>query len=238
MRLLVTFTAIITLGSACKNGAAPAAERPLGTDPVLAAHMTEHFLHIVRIRDAVSGGNYQATRTPARWLAEKGATSNVPHEWGPMVSKLREASAAVVEAGNLSEVAGAFGPVVHSCGDCHRQLVVTVELPGGVKAAAPVGDGFEQRMARHDWALKQMWFGLIAPNDDAWLSGATAVASDTLHPPKGPAMPSDAKELEAIADSLKELGGRAAAANTGQERAALYSDMLLKCVACHDQARR
>ena len=237
MRWSLGILCLLLVASGCKNGSVPKADPPTGSDPALASHMTEHFLHIVRVRDAVSTGNYEATRKPARWLAEKGASSSVPVEWAPMVADLRTSSAALDRAEDLSAVAAALGPVVQSCGDCHEQLAVTIEPPANVKKAAPVGDTFEERMARHAWALDQMWFGLVAPAPDAWMLGANAVAADTLHPPKGPAMPDDAAELEAIADSLKELAVVAQTAKNGKARANVYSDMLLKCVACHDHAR-
>lgn len=208
----------------------PAHEATEAQPDTTRAHMKDHFARAVAIRDAVVRGDYEATREPARWLAEHGAPKDIPDSWIQHVTELRVLSAALDEAENIEEVGRALGPVARSCGDCHAKLGVDISY---VVGSVPTGDAFEAEMQKHKWAADRLWKGLAIPHDLAWERGAEHIASAGLRPKTMSNDTAANKQVLALIARLTDLGRQARDAKDGAQRATLYGELLTTCGSCH-----
>jgi cytochrome c553 len=121
------------------------------------------------------------------------------------------------------------------CGQCHREQGHSLELRDvQVETHTPKSDQIGSRMFRHAWAAERMWEGLMAPSEQSWRAGSMALAHAPARAPKVPSpVPEDfALELSA----LRDLGLRASAAESLDERTDVYGLTIATCAHCHVNA--
>lgn len=217
-------------------GVASASGTPLptagGRHREVVAHMREHFLRVLAVRDAVIAGDLAAAREPARWLAEHGAPRDVPDPWIPYITDLRVLSAGLVEAESVGELARSVGVVAGTCQACHDGLSVRIEYLPGLPPRAQDPRG---RMHRHEWAMERLWNGLVMPNELAWERGAEALIESPFAPSFFLGDIETRTELAARSQQLQQLGQRAAEADK-LDRGRLYGELLTTCARCHQLA--
>jgi cytochrome c556 len=242
MRLLSIVGCVLLLGSCSKRAREadpgpvapppavepqPAAEAPIRSAGETKPHMAEHFIQVAVLRDAVVAGDYDATRAPARWLAEHGAPANVPDEWIEQVTNLKVVASGARDATDLAGVSAAVGELGHACASCHERLGAKVELV--TPPEAPVSGDVANHMQRHQWAADRMWDGLFAPSDDAWKRGAAAFYDAPLHR----ADLDDGHPRMSLAKRAHLIGKLAMTETDPLGRARAYGELVATCAGCH-----
>jgi hypothetical protein len=135
----------------------------------------------------------------------------------------------VVGATDLETAAKGLANLGNACGKCHAQMGIQMEL--SAKDPPPEAEDAQSHMQRHQWAVRRMWDGLIAPSDEAWKAGARLLQEAPLTVASGTA--SEAKEGQGIADQVHGLGSAALAQTVPDERAATYAALIYTCSKCH-----
>lgn len=190
-------------------------------------HMREQIKHAASLRDAVLSGDLMATRAPAKWLVDN-PPAGLATEAGELAA-MQAAAQKAYAAKSLPEVAFAVGELSASCGQCHAKLDGGVQNPTPI--IPPVGEGVDRHMARHRWAMVQMWQGVVLPSDAAWTRGARSFDEAALHPVDltlvgaGPGS-------KALADQLHAAAKRAVATPSA-DRGAAFGQVLATCGECH-----
>ncbi len=196
----------------------------------LAAHMKEHFTRVTEVRDAVIMNDEKAAQEAANWIVEHEPARGLPQGWPPHVENMRSAAREALHAGSVDEAGLAVGRMARVCGECHQAMNAGLETPEA-GSAPMVSDQTKEHMQRHQWAIEQMWTGLVYPSEDAWRRGADALAFAALKPEEM-GRP-DAKEVSELADRVHTLGARGAATPGWDDRAQVYGTLLGTCIRCH-----
>ncbi|HLT37051.1 MAG TPA: hypothetical protein VK034_12220, partial [Enhygromyxa sp.] len=151
--------------------------------------------------------------------------------WQPHLARMQAAAAEAAKAEDLAAIASATGKVIETCGACHAAV------GGGPKFAdaspVPEGESSEARMQRHQWAAQRMREGMIGPSDERWQLGASAVSVAPPQPcpiESAEILPADVLQLR---ETIYEVGARAAATKTAEDRARVYGEYLSTCAGCH-----
>jgi cytochrome c553 len=201
-----------------------------GSEPIT-SFMLEHFMITAWVRDAIVDGNLERIRTPLRALAAYEYQTVAPGGWMQGISQLQAAARVTAEAHNLSAAASGIAGMARVCGDCHRaQGGPTVQHYRPDKKT-PKSDKMEGRMYRHAWAAERLWEGLTAPSDNAWEAGAAALSHAPVAVPKAkPALPAGVAEGLTL---VRQLGVRAEGAESSEQRAEIYGQLLTTCATCH-----
>ena len=209
--------------TAAKKADEPKADEPKADEHKegdLKTHMSDHFARALALKDAVISGDFEATREPAKWLAEHGAPDNSPDEWVPFITELRQVAAGADGAKDIAEVAAAMGRVGVVCGRCHTESKIRIEA---ADVAKPVGD----QMLVHAWASDKMWEGLVIPDAARWAAGAEALATaasqfDEKHKKTGAEISALAKAARGAKDDL--------------QRGVALGKIMSTCATCHAKA--
>jgi hypothetical protein len=82
-------------------------------------------------------------------------------------------------------------------------------------------------MLAHEIATEQLWQGVVAPSDAAWMAGAEALIA-------APELASDVQDVGNRAAHVRDLARRAKA-TASDERAELFGHLLLTCAGCHQR---
>ncbi len=203
------------------------------TTPTAKAHMKEHLDQADKLREGVQKGELDTTRGAAAWLAEHEMTTRLSESWKPHVEMMQKAAHAARDAKDLESAAGAVGMLGESCASCHRE----VAGPKVEDAVAPTGDDLKAQMALHAWAAEQMWLGLIAPSDEAWVRGAEAMAKAELTPEELFTDQSPQPELLELEQTAQKLASESRAIKgtdaNDKRRGELYASLLATCSECH-----
>ncbi len=189
--------------------------------------MKEHFATAVWARDAVIDGNLEPIRQPLRILSDYGYET-VPLAWMGGIARLQAAARLTSNAESLEAAASGIASLANICGRCHldQSHVVPLDKHDFVDEGS-ASEGIRQRMSRHAWAAERLWDGLVAPSDDAWRTGAAALAQTPK--PDEPATLDFARDF----DELRKLGVRAHSETTSAIRAEIYGRVLTTCSRCH-----
>ncbi|MEY4580953.1 MAG: hypothetical protein RL701_5656 [Pseudomonadota bacterium] len=195
----------------------------------LSSIMLDHFYIAAWARDAVVYGDIDALREPLQSLA----SYKYPAEMPLGVSELQAAAALTARADTLTAAAIGVASMARVCGDCHRRMELGIQSkkqPVDTSTPSKV-DAISGRMFRHGWAAQRLWEGLVAPSDQAWTAGAAALAHAPMRTPKTnkPVSPEFAQKLR----DIRELGVKASAATSTEERTNIYAQTLAKCAQCH-----
>ena len=147
-----------------------------------------------------------------------------------MFDDMKAAAARSTGASDLKEAGRDVGLVARTCGDCHTSFGrpgILVEPPGAMSSGAHAS------MRRHQWAMDRLWDALVVPSDDAWNAGALALAEAPLVPEQLTPSKSPAPRVEELAQTVHDLGLKAASADRGDARAEVYGELLATCAECH-----
>ena len=98
---------------------------------------------------------------------------------------------------------------------------------------ALMSSGAHASMRRHQWAMDRLWDALVVPSDDAWNAGALALAEAPLVPEQLTPSKSPAPRVAELAQTVHDLGLKAASADRGDARAEVYGELLATCAECH-----
>lgn len=212
--------------AACAGGPDPGEATP--------SHMLAHFNQVVEIRDAVVSGDVDATRPPARWLANhqfKAEEYPMPQAQEAL-QEMRAESRAIMAQSGIPDLAMSVGRLGAACGSCHTALHggPHINVPAA-PPTPPAGATPEAHMKQHAWASERLWEGLIGPSEGSWIVGAAALAGPALD--FGPSGSAPARVLELQA-KLTQLAQRAREAHGLQDRATIYGQLLETCADCHE----
>ena len=241
MRSPIAVSLLLSLCLACKSEEKkpveqqPAVEpaKPSGSDasrpaqPELSVSMTEHFTHADALEQAVIDGDLDEVKVHASWLVDELPAATLPEAWQPSLARMQAAAGEAAKAENLASAASATAKVIETCGACHAAV------GGGPKFATatpvPEGETSQARMQRHQWAAERMREGMIGPSDERWQLGASAVSVAPPEPCPIENAEILAKDVLDLREKIYEVGAKAAAVKTADERAQVYGEYLSTC---------
>jgi cytochrome c556 len=199
------------------------------------ATMSEHFGQTLAIQQAVVEGDLEAARSAAKWMAEHESAKEFPASSERYLKTVMKAAKTVAEASDLDRAAAAVAEMGYACGGCHRSLE-----EGSSFSMSESKAGDMSHMKGHEWAVEQLWKGLVGPSDEAWLEGCSGLAESPLRPtllPQAHPAAAQAEELDARISSLEklvhELSVKAGEITDAEERAHAYGGLLATCADCH-----
>lgn len=212
----------------CAERAEPRGQREIAG--ATTAQMADHFDGALAIRDALIEGDLEAARRGARALLKR-RPAGLPAQPPRYLAEFRAAAQAVMDAPDRGMAARAVGRLAASCGACHRGSSVRVKL--AAPTPPPTDPGAAGHMRRHLWAADRLWEGLVAPSDEAWARGSTALADAALRPealsPDLPLYP----RVEALALRVHALADEGVTAADTGHRIDIYAGLLATCARCH-----
>jgi hypothetical protein len=209
------------------------ATAPAPADPdAFELYMPEHFQIVTWARDSVINGDLDLMREPLWALVAYEYKDVAPGAWLEGIGRVQVLAAVAAKAQTIPQAANGIAALANECGQCHR---ATIEQPAldplePLPKRLPV-ESFRQRMRRHGWALDRMWEGLVLPSENAWVSGASALADAPAallgdDPPLPP-------EASAALEALRALGAKAADTEDWADRGEVYAQLLVGCSSCH-----
>jgi hypothetical protein len=193
--------------------------------PELRASMGQHFEAALELGRHVMEGDLELARRSAGALARTPLSRELPETAWPYVSELQEAARLAEQATTLVEMALATAQVELACARCHTAT-------GAGPAQAPSLPPAEPHMAFHLYGVYWMGYGLLAPDERAWMIGATVLAGSWQLPP-GCCPPPQQQELE---EAVHGLAQYALTTRDPQQRAEIRAALLVSCPACHAEA--
>lgn len=219
---------LILLSIACwsdeEPGDAPRAE--------LIEAMSTHHAEAEAMRAAVVRADVQGVNAAALELRRRLPLAALPRDARHDELPLREAVARAATAPDLYAAAGATAAVAEACGRCHAKRGVQFPQPTGPRPD-PTLEGSAAAMARHHWAARRMWDGLLLPSQDAFVEAAAVLGPGDLVPtgtPVGSTLPPLSVELEI---RVHDLAAQAARTPDPAARARATGTLLETCGVCH-----
>jgi len=192
--------------------------------PPWVSTMHERNDRVEEIREALLRADLAAAKKLAAGLDEA-SDMELPPESQGFHDALRAASRTLAEAADLTTATQALVGVSSACSGCHASVEGGPD--GGAASRLPPQTWSEDdHMKLHAWSVEVMWLGLVAPSDEAWMTGANALAAASV--PSVTGNPT----YEAQERALHELAATAADATRAQ-RPALYVQALDGCISCH-----
>jgi hypothetical protein len=193
--------------------------------------MRAHFHDALLIRQAVIAGTPEQAANPATVLALIENLDDLPAGWRDFVERMQQDARRITDSTSSAQAAAAAADLGVACGLCHQKL-------GGprVSGEPPPAQGttLEQRMKRHMWASERLWEGLVVPSDDAWNTGAKALAGE---PFPEEILKSGGVHARSAAKDFAALVAKAATKKAPLERAGVYAELLVTCGGCHRAMR-
>ncbi|MGE3840732.1 MAG: hypothetical protein AB7I50_04030 [Vicinamibacterales bacterium] len=192
--------------------------------------MHDHFSQVDLIQTAVIRGDLEAVWEPARWLSKHALAVEATALTEPLLHRVAQTSARAAEASSLHEAAQAVATLTALCGACHEASGTQVAIP--IDKPVAVG-GIVGHMNDHLRAVAELQSGLIEPSATFWAHGVRTLETAPLKRSK---LPRDRLLSEAIVSAeadVHQLAGRARAATTLEQRAAVFGDLLARCADCH-----
>lgn len=220
---------------------APAPTPPLPDDNVATfaadphQHMKAHFVHTIKMQDAVLAANLTEAQAQGRWLATH-AEGDAPDSWRPFLKTFQSESSVVANAPTIDAAAAAVSHIAAACGDCHAANHVTPQIGSSpVVGRAP---NVKAHMTAQLQALDRLWDGLMIPSDQAWKEGAALLAKVAVSQSALKREGLDkAESAKLLGETLRQLSASAAKA-TKADRPRAYAELLTTCVACHISVRQ
>ena len=207
---------------------------PASTVPI-AEHMGEHFEQVTRVQTALVRGDLEGVRQPTEWLAAHPAIVGLPEGWSPFVDEMRTEARLAGEAKTFEAAGAATAAMVLTCGECHTAVKAEPRVPELGSRGLPPADQIDTvpHMLRHQWAMRQMWVGLINPSEESWRKGVEVLTDAPLEPQ----MMTDDVEVRVVvgglAQRVHEAGHNGQRAEDWSTRARIYGELLSTCADCH-----
>jgi hypothetical protein len=203
-------------------------------EPTLRGHMAANFKLALETREAIVDGDLATAQQKAKDLAWQKYEGVLPERWMPGVEKMQLAARNVAQATTLKEAAAHTAALAATCGECHARFETDAddsERHHGFSASG--SEDIHTRMLRHQRAADGFWFGLTVPSAASWRGGARALTEAPQEPVTVEGQEVDPQLAERL-EQLRELGQRALAAETTNDRVQLYGEFLADCSSCHE----
>lgn len=206
-------------------------DRPGLARAIMAAQrrMHQRFESARRIEQSIAFSDLDRAHREAHELA----TFDEPDvllTWRPYFDAIRDAARQVELSGSVGDAARRAATLGRRCADCHDAIAARVTFPAD--ARPPDDPRLGAMMLGHQWAATQMWFGLIGPADDRWLTGARALTTVPLTIVAQGVTPSSELDVDDVA-RVRLYANRALGAMPREERAELFGTLLATCAHCH-----
>jgi mono/diheme cytochrome c family protein len=208
--------------------------------------MGEYFEHVNAAQVAIIRGDLDGVREPAVWIAEHESiaglalpieqwSSDTPEGWEAHDPEIRAAARRMAEAQTFEEAAAASSMMVKECGSCHQKVGAEPRVRELGAIGVPPSESLAAvaHMLRHQWAVHQMWIGMINPSDEAWREGAEVLADAPLEPQHLTEGAESTERVRELAERIHELGAQALEPRVWTLRAEIYGELLASCGDCH-----
>jgi cytochrome c553 len=193
--------------------------------------MGEHFSTAKAMQEAVIRGDLDDVQKAAKWMAEHQKDEGLPARSVSLVNALQGLAKVAAEATQMNVAASAAARMSATCGSCHASFDVKVPLP---PRPTPTGAGDRSaHMREHQSAVDYMYYGLVAPSDDAWTQGAEALKKSTLATSHKGGDAEMTKRLTSLEQRVQTLADRARNVVGTSGRAAIYAELISGCGECH-----
>lgn len=204
-------------------------------DAARIAQMHDQYQLVGVIQNAITRGDLDAARAPARSLAAAPTPRGLPDAMARHADAMTAAARRAADAPGLVEAAYATATMLSECGICH---VDAGTRPAMSDTEAPAVGGIVGHMIEHQRAINQLQRGLVTPSTSDWIQGARALRASPLHRAD---LPSDRKitgELRRVEESVHRLAEEAVAAELTATRVRVFSTLLSRCADCHGLHKR
>ena len=225
-----TTLAVLAALVGCSAEADPMPE--LGaTVTAMRQRMHRRFVSMEVARVAVAHGELEVVHAQARMVAAQAEPDIVP-EWKPYVASVQREALQLAATKDIVAAAKGIAAVGRQCAACHASVPAKIVFDT-IPTPRPATN-LASAMAEHEWATALLWEGLIGPAPERWTAGAAMLERARLTiVAGGPAHLGIDDDIARV----RTLATKARAAKTTDERAQLYSDILVNCVRCHAAIR-
>lgn len=237
MSVVIRTCALVCVSSGVLFAAGHAAslQAPAAQSPV-AAHMAEHFSTAKAMQEAVIRGDLDDVQKAAKWMASHDREPALPERSASLVNAMQGLAKLASEATQMNAAASAAARMAATCGSCHASFDAKLAAPP--KPAPKAAADQAAHMREHQSAVDSMYFGLIAPSDEAWVDGAEALMKATLSTKQTAPDEATAQRLRALEQRVHTLADRARDVRGTSGRAAIYAELLSGCGECHGMQGR
>ena len=194
--------------------------------PDLSTAMNDHFLDALELQLAVMGGDLAAAKAAGQKLSAA-TDPPPPGVAAAYLGEVRNAASRVTAATSVLEAAKAAADLQLACSKCH------VASGGGPTEVVPEPPK-EPHLAVHLYGAFWMGYGLLAPDERAWMAASAALGSAALTPEGWKPEPG----TEPLDAPIHTLAQRAALTTEPADRAAIYAELMASCAPCHQQLAR
>lgn len=195
--------------------------------------MRSHMDAVMDLQADLVGGRLAHAREMAAWLAQHDT------RFDPLETRdgeLQHAAEAIAKAPDLASAAAGVGRLGRACGSCHQAHAANVDaffVQTRLPAAQPT---LEAQMARHAWAARRLWEGVVTPSNSAWLAGAQIMVTSSIDLTRTTNAKPNERVVE-LSEEMRAFATRALDMSDHDARASLYGEMLVTCVQCHSIVR-
>jgi mono/diheme cytochrome c family protein len=211
------------------------ASQTSASGPQRLAEMRHHFSDVILVHEAVIRGDLRSVGPPAQALASIATPAGMPAATAPFVAEIRRAGQRAADAANLAAAAQATVSMVTACAGCHRAAGV---MPAASRSIGHDVGGIVGHMLEHQRAADMLLIALMMPSATEWRQGADSLRVAALLPFKFPSDPKLTKDIRALDLRVHQIADRAIDAETADERARVYTDLLTTCAQCHFRSAR
>ena len=131
--LLIIGLVLGVAGCQNKEQTAPAAEPIATAEPTyyfdgIVKHMHAHADRLDQVNLALADNDLDTAKLPARWLWRHETMRDVPAEWQPFLSGMREAARDIEAATDLEAARAASKRINQQCQACHAAAGINKEI--------------------------------------------------------------------------------------------------------------
>ncbi|MBT8492879.1 MAG: hypothetical protein KJO07_07440 [Deltaproteobacteria bacterium] len=228
---LVLVLAWASCGGSDKKDTATAGKRSQEQPASLRQRMHSHFVTLSQAKSAVVEGKLANAKKAAAAVWPEQNDGEVPDGWAPYIESIKGSLGLLQGATEIETAAQAVSAIGRACGDCHQSL--GLQTLGPESTSPPPAESMGDYMRLHQWASDRMWEGLVGPSDDAWKSGANALATP-LSPDKIPEEVLVKPGMDSLVRRIGQLSKAAAEPDlSGPTRQRIYGEFLGSCARCH-----
>jgi hypothetical protein len=204
-------------------------------DAVRIAQMHEQYRQVMVVQSAVTRGDLEAVRAPARLLAAATTPRGLPDAMSRHAVAMTAAASQAATAPNLTGAAHATATMLSECGTCHLDAGTRPAISDTSTTA--VG-GIVGHMIDHQRAIDQLQRGLMIPSSSDWIQGARGLRAAPLHRADLPPDPKLTGELRRVEEAVHRLAEDAVSAELTATRVRVFSTLLSRCADCHSLHKR
>jgi len=195
--------------------------------PTVRYHMQQHVRELRSVEQMLVDGHLAEAKALAFMLTKSEADPGMA-PWAVEARETVDAARGLTAARTIEEALRYEVRVAEACAGCHLR---TQQLPlfAAPSPVPPDQPTTAARMARHQWAVDQMWEGLVGADDQRWRAGLDVIK--TTPPPF-----SSRTTAPALAANLQQRARAALARRTTETlgaRATAYGEVLVTCAGCH-----